>query len=51
MFKAKEGNIQIGLEDALTKLFKEQRGTKYFFGEVFAVSPNLIPKFKARLFS
>ena len=41
--RLRKGNIQIGLEDALTKLFREQRGTKYFFGEIFTVSPNLIP--------
>jgi len=29
--------------NTLTKLFKEPRGTKYFFGEVHAVSPELIP--------
>lgn len=41
--RLRKGNIQIGLEDSLTKLFKEPRGTKYFFGEVHAVSPELIP--------
>lgn len=41
--RLRKGNIQIGLEDSLTKLFREQRGTKYFFGELFTVSPNLIP--------
>jgi len=41
--RLRKGNIQIGLEDTLTKLFKEARGTKYFFGEIHAVSPELIP--------
>ncbi len=41
--RLRKGNIQIGLEDTLTKLFKEPRGTKYFFGEIFTVSSNLIP--------
>lgn len=36
-------NIQIGSEDALQKLFKEDRGHHYFVGEVFAVSKDLIP--------
>lgn len=41
--RLRKGNIQIGLEDTLTRLFKEPRGTKYFFGEIHAVNPNLIP--------
>ena len=41
--RLRKGNIQIGLEDALIKLFKEPRGTNYFFGEVFVISPELIP--------
>jgi len=41
--RLRKGNIQIGLEDTLAKLFKEPRGTKYFFGEIHTVSPNLIP--------
>lgn len=41
--RLRKGNIQIGSEDTLTKLFKEPRGTKYFFGEVHTVSPDLIP--------
>ena len=41
--RLRKGNIQIGLEDTLVKLFKEPRGTKYFFGEVHAVSSELIP--------
>ncbi len=41
--RLRKGNIQIGLEETLTKLFKEPRGTKYFFGEIHAVSTDLIP--------
>lgn len=41
--RLRKGNIQIGLEDSLVKLFKEPRGTKYFFGEIHCVSPDLIP--------
>lgn len=41
--RLRKGNIQVGLEDVLTKLFKENRGTNYFFGEVYAISSELIP--------
>ena len=36
-------NIQIGGDDALQKLFKEDRGQYYFIGEVFAIAKDLIP--------
>jgi len=36
-------NIQIGGDDALQKLFNEDRGQYYFIGEVFAIAKNLIP--------
>jgi molecular chaperone HtpG len=36
-------NIQIGSDDALQKLFKEDRGQHYFIGEVFAITRELIP--------
>jgi molecular chaperone HtpG len=36
-------NIQLGNDDALQKLFKEDRGQHYFVGEVFAISKELIP--------
>ncbi len=49
--RLRKGNIQIGLEDALSKLFKESRGTKYFFGEVHAVSPELIPNSRRDYFT
>ncbi len=41
--RLRKENIQIGNEDALQKLFKEERGNHYFIGEVFAVSKDLIP--------
>ncbi|WOC39290.1 hypothetical protein [Polaribacter sp. HL-MS24] len=41
--RLRKGNIQIGLEETLTKLFKEPRGSKYFFGEIHTVSHELIP--------
>ena len=49
--RLRKGNIQIGLEETLTKLFKEARGTKYFFGEIHTISTDLIPNAKTRLFS
>ena len=41
--RLRKGNIQIGLENSLNMLFKEDRGSNYFFGEVHIISPNLIP--------
>ena len=41
--RLRKENIQIGSEDALQKLFKEDRGHHYFVGEVFAVAKNLVP--------
>ena len=41
--RLRKGNIQIGSEDALQKLFKEDRGNSYYIGEVFAISKELIP--------
>ena len=41
--RLRKGNIQIGMDNCLVKLFKEPRGSYYFFGEVYAVSPKLIP--------
>jgi len=41
--RLRKGNIQIGLEDAMKKLFKENRGSRYYFGEIHAISPQLIP--------
>jgi len=41
--RLRKENIQIGGEDSLQKLFKEDRGNSYFVGEVFAVNKDLIP--------
>jgi molecular chaperone HtpG len=41
--RLRKENIQIGGEDSLQKLFKEDRGNSYFVGEVFAVDKELIP--------
>lgn len=49
--RLRKGNIQIGLEEALSKLFKESRGTKYFFGEIHAVSSELIPNSRRDYFT
>lgn len=41
--RLRKENIQIGGEDSLQKLFKEDRGNSYFVGEIFAVNKELIP--------
>jgi molecular chaperone HtpG len=41
--RLRKENIQIGGEDALQKLFREDRGNSYFIGEVFANDNDLIP--------
>lgn len=41
--RIRKSNIQIGADNTLAKLFKEDRGTYYFFGEVHAIHPDLIP--------
>ncbi len=41
--RLRKENIQIGNDDALQKLFKEDRGHHYFVGEVYAVAKDLIP--------
>ncbi len=41
--RLRKENIQIGNEDTLQPLFKEERGIHYFIGEVFGVSRELIP--------
>lgn len=49
--RLRKGNIQIGDEKQLFKLFKEPRGSFYFFGEVHAVSPELIPNARRDYFT
>lgn len=41
--RIRSGNIQIGNDDVVQKLFKEARGNYYFVGEIFAVDSLLIP--------
>ena len=41
--RVRSENIQLGNDDALQSLFKENRGNYYFVGEVFAASKGLIP--------
>ena len=41
--RLRKENIQIGNEDTLQPLFKEERGIHYFVGEVFGISKDLIP--------
>lgn len=41
--RLRKENIQVGGEDSLQKLFKEDRGNSYFVGEVFAIDKELIP--------
>lgn len=42
--RLRKGNIQVGSKHTLLKFFRDtQRGNYYFFGEVHAFSPDLIP--------
>ena len=41
--RIRSANIQLGKDNALQPLFKENRGNYYFVGEVFAVSRDPIP--------
>lgn len=50
-FRLRKDNIQIGDEDALQKLFDEDRGNHYFVGEVFAVDSGLIPNARRDYFN
>jgi len=49
--RIRSGNIQLGNDDSLSDLFKENRGNYYFVGEVFCVSPNLIPNSQRNYFN
>lgn len=51
--RLRKGNIQIGDDSTLTahKFFKEERGNYYFVGEIFAVSPLLIPNARRDYFN
>ena len=41
--RLRKGNIQIGAENCLAKLHKEDRFNGYFFGEIHAIHEDLIP--------
>lgn len=41
--RLRKHNIQIGLEDSLMKLHRENRGNHYFFGEVHVFNVDLVP--------
>lgn len=41
--RLRKHNIQLGTSDLLNRYFSEARGNNYFYGEVFAVHPNLRP--------
>ena len=41
--RLRSGNIQIGNDDVVQNLFKENRGNYYFVGEIFAEDEKLIP--------
>lgn len=49
--RLRKENIQIGDEDSLQKLFKEDRGNSYFIGEVFAIDKELIPNSQRSYFN
>ena len=49
--RVRSANIQLGNDDALQPLFKENRGNYYFVGEVFAASRNLIPNSQRNYFN
>lgn len=40
--RLRQGNIEIGSNNTLQQLFKEEKGNGYFIGEVYAVSEKLI---------
>ena len=41
--RIRKENIQIGDENALQRFFTEERGVKYFIGEIFVTAVDLIP--------
>lgn len=49
--RLRKGNIQIGSENTLIKLHKEQRGNFYFIGEIHAFHENLIPNSRRDYFN
>ena len=49
--RVRSGNIQIGNDDVVQNLFKENRGNYYFVGEIFAVNERLIPNSQRNYFN
>lgn len=49
--RLRSSNIQLGNDNTLQDLFKENRGNYYFVGEVFSVSKNLIPNSQRNYFN
>lgn len=49
--RLRKGNIQIGSENALVKLHKEQRGNFYFIGEIHGFHQELIPNSRRDYFN
>lgn len=49
--RLRKENIQIGNDDALQKLFTEDRGQYYFVGEVFTIDRELIPNSQRNYFN
>ncbi len=49
--RLRKGNIQIGSENTLIKLHKEQRSNFYFIGEIHAFHPELIPNSRRDYFN
>lgn len=41
--RLRKGNIQVGNEYTMSRFFEEDRGNRYFIGEIFCVSDELIP--------
>jgi molecular chaperone HtpG len=49
--RLRKGNIQIGNENTLNKLHKENRSNSYFVGEIYAFHKDLIPNARRDYFS
>lgn len=49
--RVRSGNIQIGNDDVVQNLFKENRGNYYFVGEIFAEDDKLIPNSQRNYFN
>lgn len=49
--RIRQSNIQIGDENTLVKLFKEDRGNFYFIGEIHAIHKELVPNARRDYFN